>query len=446
MNTKQLEKMLPRGSRVLCAVSGGADSMCMLHLLKSREAALAIEVFAAHYEHGLRGEESLRDEGFVRDFCLKNGIALVVEHGDVRSFADANGMSTEEAARALRYDFLDKAARELSCSLIATAHNADDNAETMLFNLCRGTGAAGLRGIPPARGRIIRPLLEHTRAEIEQYLEENGVSHVEDSSNLADEYSRNLIRHKVMPVLRQINAGFVPSALKTAELLRRDEQYLSRAAGEFIARFYDGQSLPAQALSEAHFSIASRVVRQLCKKSLSLSHVESVLALCEGQSLAYIDVPGQRIKRDRGRLYFIEPKCAEIVQREIRPGQTVLVPELGLKIRASVTIYTEEINDLFKTYYFKYESICDSIFLTGRRSGDKLRPQGRGCTKSLKSLFLEAGMNQSQRAAALVFRDEKGVLAVYGLAVEQRTAASRGDKVLRLDIERICEENKGYGE
>lgn len=177
--------MLPPGSRVLCAVSGGADSMCLLHLLWSGRGGLGIEVAAAHYEHGLRGEESQRDAEFVERFCREREIACLVEHGDAADYGRKKHLGIEEAARELRYDFLRRAAAELNCDKIATAHNADDNAETIIFNLCRG-GGLGLGGIPPVRGNIIRPLLGCTRAEIEEYLRENSIPHVEDSSNESD--------------------------------------------------------------------------------------------------------------------------------------------------------------------------------------------------------------------------------------------------------------------
>ena len=195
MNSKLCEKyeLLPRGSRVLCAVSGGADSMCLLHMLWSRREELGIEVAAAHFEHGLRGEESLRDAAFVESYCADNNILCVVSHGNVPEYAEKNGLGAEEAARILRYEFLEKKARELGFDRIATAHNADDNAETMLFNLCRGAGLTGLCGIPPMRGNIVRPLLDMTRTDIEKYLCEHGVPHVEDSSNQRDDYSRNIL-------------------------------------------------------------------------------------------------------------------------------------------------------------------------------------------------------------------------------------------------------------
>ena len=429
-------ELLPRGTRLLCAVSGGADSMCLLHLMKSRAAELEIQVFAAHYEHGLRGEESLRDCAFVESWCRENGILCVSEHGNVRAFAGEKGMGLEEAARELRYAFLQKVAAELGCTRIATAHNADDNAETLLFNLCRGSGAAGLRGIPPVRGNIIRPLLHCTRAEIEEYLRENQVPHVEDSSNAGDEYSRNRIRHRVTPVLREINPAFSLAALRTAELMRRDEDCLSAMAEEFIQENFDGESLPLAKLRALHPAVAGRVLRRLCPETLSLEQVDGLIKLAEGNELAFADLPGIRLRFEQGRLYFGQGEKTLLPERVIVPGTVTHIPEAGLKIRASIENFSEEINSKFKTYLFKCESICGNITCASRKPGDKISPVGRNCTKSLKGLFLEAGMTQRERDLTPVIRDEKGVIAVCGLAVDRRCEAKPGDKVLRLDIER----------
>lgn len=438
MNIDIAEKynMLPAGTRVLCAVSGGADSMCLLHLLKSREAELGIEVFAAHYEHGLRGEESLRDCDFVEKWCGENKIVCKVAHGDVKDHAAREGMSIEEAARELRYVFLQKTAEELGCTRIATAHNADDNGETVLFNLCRGGGAAGLRGIPPVRDNIVRPLLGCTRAEIESYLEENDVPHVEDGSNSSDDYSRNIIRHHVTPVLREINPAFSQAALRTSELMRRDEDCLNSMAREFVNKSFDGKSLPLEEFNRLHPAVASRVLRGLCPETLSLEHTDSVLELTRGQGVAYIDLPGIKLRREQGRLYFGDEDGGKLPDRIIWPGEITRIPEAGLVIMAREEIFSGEINSKFKTYLFKCESIYGNIICTSRMPGDKIRPAGRNCTKSLKSLFLEAGMTQRERDLTPVFRDEKGVIAVFGLAFEQRCAAKAGDKVIRLDIEK----------
>ena len=437
--------LLPAGSRVLCAVSGGADSMALLHLLWSRRQELGIEVFAAHYEHGLRGEEALRDADFVAGWCGSRDIPCTVEHGDVPACAAETGLGIEAAARELRYGFLYRAAEELGCDRIATAHNADDNAETLLLHLCRGSGAAGLGGIPPRRDRIVRPLLGCTRAEIEEYLRENAVPHVEDSSNGGDAYARNLLRHRVTPVLRELNPAFAAAAGRTAELLRRDEDCLQGLAAAFIDRHWNGESLPLEELDGLHPAVASRVLRTLCPENLEQKHVDAALALCRGTERALLDLPGLRLRREQGRLWFAPEEGGSLPERELAPGEVLEIPELGLRLHAMFTDSCQEIHGLFKTYSFKYANICGRLNCTGRRPGDRLRVAGRGCTKSLKALFTEAGMTRAQRDRTLVLRDEAGILAVHGLAVAERSVPREGDRVLQVCVETISDEETDYG-
>ncbi len=427
-------ELLPEGSRVLCAVSGGADSMALLHWLGTQK---DLRLFAAHYEHGLRGEEALRDAAFVEEYCASVGIPCIVGHGDVAVFAREQGIGIEEAARELRYAFLERTAETWNCDRIATAHNADDNAETLLLNLCRGTGAAGLSGIPRRRGKIVRPLLGLTRAQIEAYLAEHKVPCVEDSSNGQEVFSRNRLRRRVMPVLRELNPRFSEAAGRTAALLREDEDCLSGMAEAFIRDCFDGESLPLEKLCVLHRAVASRVLRSLCPRSLEREHVDAALRFCEGSGLGRLDLPGLRLRREQGRLYLNDTQRPTIPTREIKAGEMLELPEAGLCLTAELIEYQGEVYDLFKTYLFKCENICGRLYCTGRRPGDRLHPQGRGCGKSLHDLFREAGMTQEERDRVPVLRDEKGVLAALGWSADERARPAAGDRVLRITATKI---------
>ena len=201
----QQQGMLPAaGETVLCAVSGGRDSVCLLHYLASLGRRRGFAVAAAHYNHLMRPTAG-RDEAFVAGLCRELGVPLYVERGDVRAIARQEGWGVEEAGRRLRYDFLERTADAIGASRIATAHHLSDQAETVVLNLLRGTGPEGLAGIPPVRGRLIRPLLQTPRQEIEAYLTAHGLGHVEDETNDSMDFTRNRLRREVWPLLAQLH-------------------------------------------------------------------------------------------------------------------------------------------------------------------------------------------------------------------------------------------------
>ena len=273
------QDLIPPGSTVLCAVSGGADSVAMLHILYRLRDKLDFALAAAHYNHNLRGAESDRDQRFVEQFvrlcCGEHrrmdgtvlpAVALYEGSGDVAGQARLRGTGVEETARDMRYAFLRQAAQKAGAGLIATAHTASDNAETILFHLARGSGLRGLGGVLPRREEIIRPMLTVTRREVEDYLLHHCLPHMEDSSNFNDDYTRNRIRHQVLPVLEEVSPGFLARVADTAALLRADEACLTGLAGELAGRAVPregGLAIEASVIASAPDPIASRCLRLL---------------------------------------------------------------------------------------------------------------------------------------------------------------------------------------
>ena len=281
--------------------------MALLHLLRLRA---DLKVCAAHFEHGLRGEESLRDAAFVEDYCRREGIPCLVEHGDVRAFARENGLGIEEAARELRYAFLERAADALGCDTIATAHNADDNAETLLLHLLRGSGLDGLRGIPPRRGNVIRPLLYMTREEVLAYCEKESLDYVTDSSNLDPAWSRNRIRLRVLPELSSLYGDFAASASRAALLCREDEAFLEGEAEKLLASARVGRDVYlAPLLADAPPALSARALRRAAEEAggrvPEAEHIRTLRKMLAGGGVRWtLSLPGTAVSRDRDRLSF----------------------------------------------------------------------------------------------------------------------------------------------
>ena len=408
---------LPKGSRVLCALSGGADSVCLLHWLARQE---GLTVYAAHFNHQLRGEEADGDEAFVRELCERWNIPLTVGREDVKAFARAEKRSVEEAGRVLRYQFLQETAEREGCGLIATAHNADDNAETMLLSLLRGTGLAGLAGIPFRQGNVVRPLLGMTRREILAYLEKHDLPHREDSSNSDETYARNKLRAQVMPVLRQLNSRAVEHMVNTAAQLTEIDRYLDETARGLLAPAEESPgrvSLPVEALSQAPGVLRPRMIFQLLdrlgvgRKDIRSVHLEAILSLSPGGSL---DLPhGLIARREYDRLVLTTQKDAGPLWTAFSPVEGVNpVPGTGWGLVLEAPPWP-------------------GLTIRPRQTGDAVRLPG-GHTRSLKKLFIDRKVPRPDRDTIPIAADDDGVIAVAGLV--ENSAHPRHGRITFIKI------------
>ena len=289
--------MLNGAKRVCAALSGGADSVSLLHIMRDLSSDLGIEICACHLNHGLRGVESDSDECFFRDLCERLNVPLYVEKICVSDYSQKHE-SLEETARRVRYDFFVKALDYFGedC-VLATAHNANDNAETVLLNLTRGTGLKGLCGIPPMRHfgtlnerRVIRPLINCSRNEIEEYLREIGQDYVTDKTNLSEDFSRNKIRRKILPLLSEINPSVVSVIGRTTENLRTDSEYLETLADKALEETREGRGWNAAAIAKLPQPIRARVVRKILISGgiePSTLRIETAISLLEKRSARF---------------------------------------------------------------------------------------------------------------------------------------------------------------
>lgn len=409
--------MLRPGDHLVCAVSGGADSVALLYAMNLLADKLEITVSAAHFNHRLRGEESDADEAFVRAFCARHDIALQVGSGDV--IPGKKGL--EAAARKARYAFF----RTLPGKL-ATAHTADDNAETVLLHLVRGTGLRGLGGISPVCGNVIRPMLTVTRQEVLAFLEEYSLKYVTDSSNHTDQFMRNRLRHHVMPLLQQENPRLAENLSATALRLREDEQILSDLAESNITDdVQELRKLPAGLRAR----VLSRAMEDWGIPEPEAEHVALAekLVFSEKPSAKAAFPGGVTLSRCYGKL-IKEEKSATLEEKNLScPGQLDL-PELGLRV--TCTPATEVIN----------EKDCFTVLPVGkmvirsRCSGDALCRNGG--TKTLKALFIDCKIPAAKRGNIPVLSDEKGILGVYGLGADQNRLAKNLPAIL-IRFERI---------
>ena len=410
-------RMLAKGDTVICAVSGGADSVALLFALHLLAPKLDIRLEAAHFNHHLRGEESDRDEAFVKELCAGYGIPL--HTGSAHVAASEKGL--EAAARDARYSFLMSLPGK-----IATAHTADDNAETVLMHLVRGTGLKGLGGITPVRDRLIRPMLSITRGEVMAFLEEYHLHYVSDSSNDTDDFLRNRLRHRVMPLLKQENPRFAENTSAMALRLRADEEALS----ESIDKDRAGEIAYLRQLSNAQRTRALTAFLESCGvREPSAEHLALVQALVfsEKPSAKACLPGGVTVRRNYGLLE--KDACLAPIGPVLLPCPgAVELPAQNLRIICMPTDETVLEKDCF--------SVCPRgcITVRARCPGDTMRLPGG--TKTLKELFVDAKIPASRRDQIPVIADEQGVLGVYGFGPNRNRVTKEGPQFL-LRFEKI---------
>lgn len=408
-NTIDESGLLTDVRTVAVGVSGGADSMCLLHILSSLKDDYGIILKAVHVNHNIRGAEAERDQEFVRDFCRSHEIEFHLFSENVPELAEATGTGLEECGRLVRYRCFDS----LNCDAVAVAHSLSDSVETMLFNLARGTSLKGLCGIPVKREpNIIRPLIECTRNEIEEYCEKNEVPFITDSTNLSDCYMRNHIRHKLLPDFEKVNSAFLQNMSRCMASVSEDEAYLGQISSEVLNECRCDAGYKNSVIRNCHPSIRKRVLnlilKSVMKKAVEAKHIELLeeIVLSENGKLEIAKDLYFSVKDDMLYVHGYE-KIAVLSKHTFVDG--VAVTEKGNYLLVNSDEITEN--------SFDYGRIQNEIFISSRLPGDRFTIKNRKVTKTLKKLFNELGVPCEKRESVPVLHDGENVVWVEGLGV-----------------------------
>ncbi|MEF9852852.1 MAG: tRNA lysidine(34) synthetase TilS [Hydrogenoanaerobacterium sp.] len=435
--------MIQNGDVIIAAVSGGADSTALLHFLHSNAKIFGITLRAAHINHGIRGAEGDSDEMFVRELCKKLSVQLTVHSiKDIFVKAKAAGQGLEEYARNERYSFFDELTSGNSAK-IATAHTQSDSMETTLFNMARGTGLHGIIGVPPVRGRIIRPFIFCTRQDIEDYCKENMLEYVTDSTNLLDDCARNRIRHHIIPEMRNVHPGYDVAYARMTRNLRCDDELLEGLAQEALQNAKTDRGYVTASLLSLHKAVLYRVLAQLFRQSSFNYDARKAellqLHLADKSFTLQLNVDTMAVVKS-GVLNIIRTEAAvPYFELPVKEGRFLLN---GSKT-VVFTITNYEHSEQSEKYSQKglnnvldYDRINSGFVLRQKKDGDKIKLCGRAVTKSLKKLFYEVGFTPQQRQTVPVLADDSGVLWVYGFGCAQSVAVTQETKhILTISIE-----------
>ncbi|KAE9636211.1 tRNA lysidine(34) synthetase TilS [Defluviitalea raffinosedens] len=439
--------MIQKDNNIIVGVSGGADSMCLLHLLKQVSRIVPFKITAVHINHGIRGKEAEEDAAYVRDICKAWDIPCFIYNIDVKKEALKRKCSEEEAGRAVRYEIFEKVREETHGDKIAVAHNMNDQAETVLMQLFRGSGMKGLGGITPVRDHIIRPLLEFTRDEIEQYCLENHIHYRQDYTNALNIYTRNKIRNELIPFIKKnFNPNIVKTLYNMSTLLREEESFLNDEANKHLKLCIKEEKAHLVILDNPLFCsyhpvLQKRIIRIVLErlrgqlKNIDLNHVLDVIELSRKGTGKKLCLPNDIIvKRQYEDLIFqAGEELFEGFCYDVSVPSTIFVKELNAKVEV-IVLDKENFNLSHQntcTKSFDYDKIETGLHIRTKQPGDRILLKNG--TKKLKDFFIDEKIPRDERDRIPLLADGNKILWVIGYRYSDAyKITSSTEKVLQV--------------
>ena len=433
--------MVQKGEKITAALSGGADSVCLLLMLNNLKEKLEIKLEAVHINHHLRGEESMRDENFCRELCKKYGIKLDVYDVDVEKREKEFSESCEEAARNLRYEIFAEYEK------VATAHTASDNLETSIYNYMRGSGLSGIAGIPPVRDKkIIRPLLMLSRNDIEEYLFEKSENYVIDSTNLTDDYSRNRIRHNLVPLMKEWNKSIERTSSYNLEVLRTDLDFITSESEKIFNECFKDNKL--KGLKKYHSAIRQRCILKYLKIngfSYDFERIRQIEENLLGNGKTEVTTDTYIMCKDD--IIYVEKKNNSLNEEKkikLKEGNNSIFEGYNMEVSLVKDENTVKML-MFNKNLTKNILDCDKIkgepILRNRRYGDKIVPYNRDFHISVKK-WLQSDVPKDERKFIHFIEDDEGLIFVEGIGAEKRVKCDNGTKNILLVSVKKTEKKK----
>jgi len=453
--------MLSEKENILVGLSGGPDSVCLLYILNNLKDKFMLDLHAIYIDHTMRPEEAPEEIEFCKLLCKRLNVPFLTKSIDVKAYAKEQGLNRQEAARKLRYRIFEETAYEINAHKIALGHTADDQAETVLIRLFRGSGSTGLSGIPPVRGNIIRPLIEIERKEIERFLDERKFDFIVDSSNLKEDYLRNKIRLSLMPMLREFNPNIIETLSRTAAIFREEERHFEIIVAKTLMKLISRKTDTRIELFLVPFEIMDKVImRRVLRKAIdetrslrgiSFIHIEDIIELIKnGNPGDRLYLPkGIRIIKEYSTLIITSDPSVKLNTCTLTiPGDTIL-KEAGILIKA-LTVESQsathgesgvmsQTSGLWSTLaIFDADRLLLPLVVRPRKNGDFFYPFGFGKRKKLQDFFVDAKVPRDERDRTPLIISGEDIVWVVGYRGDERFKVTEGtNRVLKLEVKKI---------